>query len=110
MNDPGAIPFSQPPPAEPDSRIAEESETYRREVGRLLAEGHEGRFAVIKAGRVVGLFDTCEERGPSPPAGSFWSRTDPASPPRGTAALSRPVQAMPHLTRRVSPKGGSSRW
>jgi hypothetical protein len=44
MHDQGTIHYSQLPPAEPGSRIAREWETYRREVGRLLAEGHEGRF------------------------------------------------------------------
>jgi len=61
MDNQGAVHYSQLPPAEPGSKIAEEWETYRREVGRLLAEGHEGRFAVIKADRVVGLFNTCDE-------------------------------------------------
>ena len=61
MSDRRTIPASELPPAEPGSRIAEEWETYRREVGRLLAEGNEGRFALIKAGRIVGLFDTCDE-------------------------------------------------
>jgi hypothetical protein len=62
MNNPHAsIPYSQLPAAEPSSRIAEEWETYRREIGRLLVEGHEGRFVVIKGGQVVGLFDACDE-------------------------------------------------
>jgi hypothetical protein len=61
MDDPRTIHYSQLPPAEPGSRIAQEWETYRREVSRLLAEGHEGRFALIKADQVIGLFDTCEE-------------------------------------------------
>ena len=33
----------------------------RREVGRLLAEGHEGRFVLIKGEEVIGLFDTREQ-------------------------------------------------
>ena len=35
-----------------------EWETYRREVGRLLAEGHEGQFVLIKGNDILGFFDT----------------------------------------------------
>jgi hypothetical protein len=31
---------------------------YRREVGRLLAEGHEGRWVLLKGEEVVGIWDT----------------------------------------------------
>jgi hypothetical protein len=55
------IHFSKLPPAEAGSMIAREWDTYRREVGRLLADGHEGRFALIKGDQVVGLFDSREE-------------------------------------------------
>ncbi len=34
---------------------------YRREVGRLLAEGHEGRWLLIKGEEIVGIWDTREE-------------------------------------------------
>ena len=34
---------------------------YRREVGRLLAEGHEGRWVLIKDEQVVGVWDTRED-------------------------------------------------
>ena len=61
MEDRKTIHYSQLPPAEPGSRITHEWETYRREVGRLLAEGQEGRFALIKADQILGLFDTCDE-------------------------------------------------
>ena len=61
MGDQKTIHYSQLPPAEPDSRIAQEWETYRREVSRLLAEGDEGRFVLIKGDQIIGLFDTCEE-------------------------------------------------
>jgi hypothetical protein len=40
----------------PDSPIYHESQTYRRELPRLLAEGAEGRFALIKGDEVIGLF------------------------------------------------------
>jgi hypothetical protein len=35
-----------------------EAETYRREVGRLLAEGHAGRHALIKGDAVISIWDT----------------------------------------------------
>jgi len=54
------IPWSDLPAANPDSLLAAEWETYRREVGRLLAEGLEGKFALIKGEQVVGVYDTWE--------------------------------------------------
>ncbi len=44
-------------PAQPGSPLAVEWELYRREVGRLLAEGHEGKHVVIKGDQIIGLFD-----------------------------------------------------
>src|SRR5437016_11836680 len=38
--------------------LEREAETYRREVGRLLAEGHAGRHALIKGDEVVSIWDT----------------------------------------------------
>jgi hypothetical protein len=35
--------------------------TYRREIGRLLAEGHEGRFVLIKGEEILGFFDTWDD-------------------------------------------------
>ena len=52
------IHWSELPPAEPGSPCAEEWETFRREVGRLLAEGDEGKFALIKGNEIVGIYDT----------------------------------------------------
>jgi hypothetical protein len=34
---------------------------YRREVGRLLAEGHEGKWVLIKGEQIIGICDTREE-------------------------------------------------
>jgi hypothetical protein len=62
MNDPvGKIHYTELAPTRPDSPTAQEWEFYRREVGRLLAEGHEGRFVLIKGDSVVDFFDTEEE-------------------------------------------------
>jgi hypothetical protein len=41
--------------------IADEWNFYRREVGRLLAEGHEGRWVLIKGEKIIGIWDTEEE-------------------------------------------------
>ena len=49
------------PAALPGSPIAEDWEIYRREVGRLLAEGQEGRWLLIANREIVGLWDTEEE-------------------------------------------------
>jgi len=43
------------------SPIAGEWNLYRREVGRLLAEGHEGKWVLIKGERIVGMWATKEE-------------------------------------------------
>lgn len=41
-----------------DSPLRTEWDCYRREVARLLAEGHEGRFALVKGERILGLYAT----------------------------------------------------
>jgi hypothetical protein len=38
--------------------LAAEWNFYRREVARLLADGHEGRWVLIKAEDIVGIWDT----------------------------------------------------
>jgi hypothetical protein len=40
---------------------AEEWELYLREVGRLLAEGNEGRYILIKGDHIIGIWDTQKE-------------------------------------------------
>ncbi len=45
-------------PGHVDSPIAREWDTYRRAVGRLLAEGHENRWVLIKGEEIIGLWDT----------------------------------------------------
>ncbi len=45
------------PPAQPGEALAEEWESYRREVARLLAEGHEGRFVLVKGQQIVAAHD-----------------------------------------------------
>jgi hypothetical protein len=41
--------------------IKREIRTYRRELPRLLAEGQEGRFALIKGDEVVSVWDTFDD-------------------------------------------------
>ncbi len=41
--------------------LVQEWDFYRAEVGRLLAEGHEGKHVLIKGDQIIGLFDTKEE-------------------------------------------------
>ena len=41
--------------------IAQEWNVYRREVGRLLAEGNEGKWLIIKGDDIVGIWDTEKE-------------------------------------------------
>jgi hypothetical protein len=55
------IHYSELPDTEPGSKIAQEWDTYRREVGRLLAEGNEGRWVLIKGDQIVGLYETRDE-------------------------------------------------
>jgi hypothetical protein len=51
------IPYTELGEAPPDSPIAAEWNFYRREVGRLLAEGHEGKWVLIKGEQIVGLHE-----------------------------------------------------
>jgi hypothetical protein len=41
-----------------DDPLAQEWKTFKREVGRLLAEGQTGGFAVIKGDAVISVWDT----------------------------------------------------
>jgi hypothetical protein len=50
--------FTELAPAAPTSLHAREWETYRREVGRLLAEGHAGEFVLIHGDDIVGFWPT----------------------------------------------------
>jgi hypothetical protein len=59
--EPPTIHYTQLAEAPPDSPIAAEWNFYCREVGRLLAEGHEGKWLLIKGEQIVGIFDSHEE-------------------------------------------------
>jgi hypothetical protein len=59
-NDPRTIHYTELPPAKPGGALAVEWEFYRREAGRLLAEGHEGQWVLIKGEEIFGFFDSFE--------------------------------------------------
>lgn len=55
---PGKIHYTELPDGRPGSALQAEWEVFRRELPRLLAEGHEGQYAVVSAREVVGLWDS----------------------------------------------------
>jgi len=59
--EPPTIPYTHLPEALPGSPIAVEWEFYRRVVGRLLTEGHEGKWLLAKGEEIVGIWDSEEE-------------------------------------------------
>jgi hypothetical protein len=59
--EPPTVPCTELPEAKPDSPLYREWNYYRREVGRLLAEGHEGQFVLIKGEAIIGIWDTHAE-------------------------------------------------
>jgi hypothetical protein len=59
--EPQTIHFTELPAGQPESPLRQEWDFYRHEVGRLLAEGQEGRFILIKGEEVIGIWDTQEE-------------------------------------------------
>lgn len=55
------IHYTELPPSRPGVALAVEWETYRREAARLLAEGNEGRYVLIKGQQIIGIWDTRED-------------------------------------------------
>jgi hypothetical protein len=55
------IPWNELPEDTSGQPQSTEWNFYRREVGRLLAEGHEGRWVLIKGEEIIGMWDTREE-------------------------------------------------
>jgi hypothetical protein len=60
-DEPLTIHYTEMAEAAPGSPLYQEWNTYRREVGRLLAEGHAGRHILIKDEQIIGLWDTHDE-------------------------------------------------
>jgi hypothetical protein len=54
------IPLTRPAHISPDQwdRAQRDLETYRRELPRLLQQGHAGKYAIIKDDQVVSVWDT----------------------------------------------------
>jgi len=55
---PKTIHYTQLPPSQPGHPRELEWETFRRELPRLIAEGHEGKWVLISKDRILGLYDT----------------------------------------------------
>ena len=49
------------PDMQPGSVIEQEWNTFRRERPRLLAEGHEGRWVLVKGDSIIGIWDSRHE-------------------------------------------------
>ena len=58
QSDRHTIHYTELLPARLDEPLGVEWEFYRREVGRLLAEGYEGKHVLIKGEQILGFFDT----------------------------------------------------
>jgi hypothetical protein len=56
-----AVACTKLPEATPGDALFLEWNFYRREVGRLLAEGNEGRYVLIKGEEIIGIWDTHQE-------------------------------------------------
>jgi hypothetical protein len=52
------IHWTELPEEAADSSIATEWRCFRREVGRLLEEGHEGKWVLIKDEQIIGIYET----------------------------------------------------
>lgn len=50
--------YSELPEVNEGDPLAEEWNTFRREVGRLLSENQEGRFILIKGQEIIGIYDS----------------------------------------------------
>jgi hypothetical protein len=55
------VPYTEIKDLPPSSPIYRESQIYRREMPRWLAEGREGKFVLIKGDEVIGLFEKEED-------------------------------------------------
>ncbi len=53
--------YTSLPPAKAGEPLADEWNTYRQEVGRLLTEGLEGQYVLIKGKEILGVFHTWKQ-------------------------------------------------
>lgn len=59
-NGKGKIHYTQLPELFPEDDLFHEWIAYRRELPRLIAEGNEGRFVLLKGDAIIGIFDAEE--------------------------------------------------
>jgi hypothetical protein len=59
--EPQTVHYLEQPEPKPGDRYFAEWTTYRREAGRLLAEGKEGKYLLIKGEGIVGIWDTRDD-------------------------------------------------
>jgi hypothetical protein len=57
----GSIRYSELPEVDPNRVLGREMNVYRKEVGRLLEEGNEEKFVLIKGDEIFGIFDTLDD-------------------------------------------------
>jgi hypothetical protein len=55
------IHYTELPDVPPDDMYVREWNTFRRELPRLLVEGNEGMFVLLKGTEIIGIFDTWDE-------------------------------------------------
>jgi hypothetical protein len=61
VSQPRTIHYTELPEDTSQRPCATEWNFYRREVGRLLAQGHEGKWVLIKGEEIIGIWDSQEE-------------------------------------------------
>jgi hypothetical protein len=61
LSQPTAIHYTELPEAAVGDRGGVEWNHYRKEASRLLAEGQEGRWALVKGAEIIGIWDTEKE-------------------------------------------------
>jgi hypothetical protein len=59
--EPQTVHYLEQPEPRPGDRLFAEWTAYRREAGRLLAEGKEGQFVLIQGETIVGVWPTHED-------------------------------------------------
>jgi hypothetical protein len=55
------IHYTELGPARPDDPNGLAWETYRREVARLIAEGHEGKYVLLHDDEIAGIYESWED-------------------------------------------------
>jgi hypothetical protein len=59
--EPQSIHYTALPAARPGEALADEWNTYRQEVGRLLSESQQGRYILIKGKQIIGICETWKQ-------------------------------------------------